>query len=211
VAAHERGRPHRSLDVVDGQHEQPRVLCPGRLQKLEARGIAVVDLVAEAAHEIDLLVARLQRREMHAAHRQHPRHDLAEAAVAGDDHGIPGLVYRVEFRGTGALQPALQQAFMEHEHARREQHRHRDHHHRELHGLAREYSKPQRSGKENEREFAPLGERYGHPLRGFVARAADAADRVHQRPLHRHQAERETTIVERASAAGQVGASCPRP
>ena len=66
--------------------KQLRVLGAGGAQQVEPRRVAVVDLVAEAAHEVDLrrlissAVNGIRLRAQHAAD------DLAEAAEAGDDH-----------------------------------------------------------------------------------------------------------------------------
>src|SRR2546422_9147325 len=68
MLANDRRRLHRGLDVVDGEHEELGFAGLRRLQQLEARGVAVVDLASEAPDEIHLLVAHLERRERHAAH-----------------------------------------------------------------------------------------------------------------------------------------------
>ena len=60
---HERGGLDRRLHVVDRQHEQFRFSRLGRVQELDARGVAVIHLVAESPHEVDLLVAHVERRE----------------------------------------------------------------------------------------------------------------------------------------------------
>ena len=86
MPAHQLGRAHRGVDVVDRQHEHFGARRAGSLQQLQPRRIAVVHLVAEAAHEVDLRDARLQRGERDPAHAQDAADDLADAAEAGDDH-----------------------------------------------------------------------------------------------------------------------------
>src|SRR5690349_5230634 len=71
MLADDRRRLHRSLDIVDREDEELRFAHFRRLEQLQARGVAVVHLAAEAPHEIDLLVARLERGEGNAAHAQH--------------------------------------------------------------------------------------------------------------------------------------------
>jgi len=63
-----------------------RVLGAGCAQHLEARRITVIELVAEAPHEVDLRLAHLERREADLPCSQHARHDLAKPSEAGDQH-----------------------------------------------------------------------------------------------------------------------------
>ena len=62
VPPHELGGAHRRVDVVDREHEHFGARRAGSLQHLQARRVAVVHLVAEAAHEVDLRDARLRAR-----------------------------------------------------------------------------------------------------------------------------------------------------
>ena len=84
-----------------------------RLQQVEARGVAVVGLAAEAAHQLDLVRVVVDDRgaDLHAV--QHARHDLAEAAEAGDDHRVL-LVDRVRRALLGAREARREHALVEH-------------------------------------------------------------------------------------------------
>src|SRR5207245_7729028 len=66
-------------------------------------GIPVVDLVAEAAHEIDVRLAVVEGGEGDPLHAQDACHDLPDAPEAGDDDrvvvlldGVVGLLRRSE-------------------------------------------------------------------------------------------------------------------
>ena len=74
----------------------------GGAQQVEPRGVAVVHLVAEAAHEVDVRLAAVERGERQPLDAQHARHDLPEAAEAGDDDRDVVLVDGV----VGAAAPA---------------------------------------------------------------------------------------------------------
>ena len=57
-------RQHRSarrgLDVVDRQHQDARARGARGAQQIQPRGIPVVDLVAEAPHEIHVRLAAVE-------------------------------------------------------------------------------------------------------------------------------------------------------
>ena len=55
MAAHDFGDPERGIDIVDCQHEGARLVGARRAQDIDAAGVAVIDLRAEALHEVDLL------------------------------------------------------------------------------------------------------------------------------------------------------------
>ena len=74
-----------AFDIVDGKHEGARLVGAGRAQDVEPACVAVIDLRAEALHEIDLLDIRIERGEGNAASAQNARHDLTEPPEAGDD------------------------------------------------------------------------------------------------------------------------------
>ena len=103
---HELRGAHRGVDVVDREHEDFGARRAGSLQQFEARRIAVVHLVAEAAHEVDLRDARLQRRERNPAHAQDAADDLADAAEAGDDHAAVLALDAVELALLGLARAA---------------------------------------------------------------------------------------------------------
>ena len=83
---HQLGGAHRGLDVIDGEHEHLGALGARGAQQVQPRSVAVVDLVAEAAHEVDVL-----RRSTSSAvngmpaHAQDAADDLPDAAEARDD------------------------------------------------------------------------------------------------------------------------------
>src|SRR5229473_3488359 len=197
VLAHDCRSFRRSLDVVDRQHEELRLARLRRLEQLEARSVAVIDLAAEAPHEIHLLVARFERRERHAAHAQHARDDMPYAAVAGDDDRVSRSRDRIELRRRVPLGPARECALVSFERERREQHRYGHDHDEELRGARLEYAEAPGRDEQNEGELATLRNRNCKSLRGVVRRAADPGDRVHQCKLYEHEAEYEAEHRER--------------
>src|SRR3954452_611760 len=84
VLAHHLRRSHRGFDLIDGQNEYFSVLCSGCLQQLEARSVAVVHLVAESSHKIDLIYRRFERGELNLAHGENAPDDLAESSKSCD-------------------------------------------------------------------------------------------------------------------------------
>ena len=82
MRAHDLGDPERGLDIVDGEHEGARLVGARRAQDIEPPRVAVIDLRAEALHEIHLLDIGVERGEGNVAGAQHARHDLPEAAEA---------------------------------------------------------------------------------------------------------------------------------
>src|ERR1700731_2982316 len=54
---------YRCFDVVDGEHKDLGVLGMSRAQQLQPRCVAVKDLIAEAAQEVDLRLTGFERRE----------------------------------------------------------------------------------------------------------------------------------------------------
>ena len=59
IGAHDLRDPYRGIDLVDREHEGPRLVGPRRPQDIETAGIAIIYLRAEPPHEIDLLDARI--------------------------------------------------------------------------------------------------------------------------------------------------------
>src|SRR6266699_2176116 len=103
VLARQCGSALRGIRVVDREHQDPGAIGPRGAQQLEPRGIAVVDLVAEAAHEIDVRLAVVEGGEGDPLHAQDACHDLPDAPEAGDDDrvvvlldGVVGLLRRSE-------------------------------------------------------------------------------------------------------------------
>src|ERR1700684_2913121 len=85
MLADELGGFHRGLDVVDGEHEDLGVVRIRRAQQFETGGVSVVHLIPEAAQEIALGLAGLERREGDLLGAKNAADDLSEAAEAGDD------------------------------------------------------------------------------------------------------------------------------
>ena len=83
---------HRGLDVVDGEHEDLRILGMRGAQQFQTRGVAVENLVAEAAQKIDLGLTGFERGKGDLLGAQDAADDLSEAAEARDDD------LRIEFR-----------------------------------------------------------------------------------------------------------------
>ena len=160
MLAHAVGEREAVGDVVDGIHQQARVLRPRRAQQIEARRVAVEHLVAELAQQIDLLGVVIEHDGAHAVGEQQPGDDLAEAPEAGDDHRIARFVDRV----VGALRRAGSprgQLVVREEHQRRRRHR-------ERHGdgqlpcrLGGEDAGRLRHAEHDERELAALREQRG--------------------------------------------------
>src|SRR6187397_1318567 len=86
MRAHHFRYTKRAVDLVDGEHESTSLVGACRAQDIEAACITVVDLGAEAPHEIHLLDARIERGEGNLPGAQDTGHDLAEAPEASDDH-----------------------------------------------------------------------------------------------------------------------------
>ena len=200
VPAHDCGGLHRRLDVVDRQHEELRVARPGRFEQLEPRCVAVVHLVAEFAHEVDLLVVHFDRRERNARHSQNARDDLTIAPVARDDHRIAGAVDEIELRRLPSREPALQQLFVCDKRERRQQHRNGHRKHQELRRLGRQDAPGLRRREQHEREFAALRKQSGDALRTLVVFSRHAHDAVQQQRLEHHHPDRDTEHGERMRA-----------
>ena len=66
---HDLGDAKRVLDIVDREHEGPRLVGLRRPQDVEPPGVAVIDLGAEALHEIDLRDIGIERGERDARAR----------------------------------------------------------------------------------------------------------------------------------------------
>ena len=77
LLAHQYRSADGGLDVVDGEHQKPRALRARSPQQVKPRGVAVEDLVAEAAHEVDVRLAAVEGGEGDALDAQHaaPRSD----------------------------------------------------------------------------------------------------------------------------------------
>ena len=97
------------LHVIQHHQQQFPLFGAGRAQQVGAGRVAEIDLVAEAADDIDLSGIRCQSGEGNAEHARHAGGDLAHAAkAADDDRGVsggivsyPGQVPR-QGRGSGS-------------------------------------------------------------------------------------------------------------
>ena len=118
VLAHDLRRAHRGIHIVDREHEEIGGLRACGAQQVEPRGIAVVDAVAEATHEVDVRLTRIERGEFDVPRTQHARDDLPDAAEAGDDDAIVALVDLVERRGGLSVEERLAHAIMHREEQR---------------------------------------------------------------------------------------------
>ena len=97
--------PQGGLHVVDGEDEHLRLVRPRRPEQVQARGVAVEDLVAEALQEVDLRRVGVHGGEGDAPGPQHPADDLPESPEArDDDRGVlaPRLDRTAGRRGCGA-------------------------------------------------------------------------------------------------------------
>ena len=93
---------HRSLDVIDGEHENFGILGVRGAQQFQPRGIAVKNLIAETAQKIDLSLIGFEGREGNFLGAQDSADDLAEAPEARDDDFGVQLLRRIE----GPARPA---------------------------------------------------------------------------------------------------------
>ena len=89
-------RAYRRLDIIDGHHEDLGVLGMSRAQQFQPRGVAVKDLIAEAAQEVDLCLAGFERGERNIFGAKNTADDLTEASEACDDDLGVKLDGRVE-------------------------------------------------------------------------------------------------------------------
>ena len=104
----------------------------GGAQQFRARGIAVVDRVAEAAHEIDLFGVGFQRDERDLLRHQQARDDLSEATEAGEDHLRIAVRDRVEVALRLRRRPQPDQAIDGDHQQRRQRHRQADDRHQAI-------------------------------------------------------------------------------
>ena len=72
--------------VVDADRDQPRLLEAGGAQHVEPRAVAVIDLEAEPAGDLDHLGIVVDGGDVDVLGEQVLRHDLAEAAEADHQH-----------------------------------------------------------------------------------------------------------------------------
>ena len=92
---------HRRLDIVDGEHEDFRILGMRRPQQFQPRSVAVENLIAKAAQKIDLGLTGFERRKGNLLRAQDAADDLAEASEAGDDDFWVQLDRRIERPAVG--------------------------------------------------------------------------------------------------------------
>ena len=82
----------------------------GRAQHVEPRAVAVIDLEAEAAGDLDHLGIEVDRGHVDILGEQVLRHDLPEAAEADHQHGAGRAVEIVGFALVAAGEAAQQHA-----------------------------------------------------------------------------------------------------
>ena len=114
---------HRGLGIVEGDEQQPGAGRPGGFEQIEPRRIAVVRFPAEAAHGVDLAGIVVDDRGADPKAAQHPNDHLAEAAEAGDDHGM-GLADGVGRALDRPVEAAHEETLVAHDGEGRGQHRH---------------------------------------------------------------------------------------
>ena len=73
--------------VVDADRDQPRLLEAGGAQHVEPRAVAVIDLEAEAAGDLDHVGIEIDGGHVDLLGEQILRHDLPETAEADHQHG----------------------------------------------------------------------------------------------------------------------------
>ena len=155
---HELGSAQARLDVVDRQHQHLRVFRAGRAQHFQARRVAVVQLVAETAHEIDLRRARFECREGDAPRSQQACHDLSDPAEARDQDAWFLRLDLVEDRGRRRLAVAAGQTVGDADQHRGERHRRRHDENQQVCGARIEQGVTRREREQHEREFAAARE-----------------------------------------------------
>ena len=176
--------------VVGGQHEDLGAVGVRRAQQVGAGRVAVVDLGAEAAGNIHLVGAVLQRGEGDLLRAHHAPDDLPDPAEAGDDHArmvvvdVVGLAFFL-FRGVFA-QPARHHQ----QDQRRRCHRQADDHEQLVAQLRIHQSGLQRFGKHHEAELT-AHRQHGAQLHGLapVQAAGEATHRQQHQDLERQQAQ----------------------
>ena len=104
----------RLLTVIDGDDQDLRLGSTRRLEQIGARGIAVIDLVAELPERIDLLAVMVEHHGANAAGLQDAAHRHAIAAVTGDDDAGAAFIDMIVLaRFAGAGETRLQHARVE--------------------------------------------------------------------------------------------------
>ena len=144
---------HRGLGIVDGDEQQPGASRAGGFEQVEPRRVAVVRFPAEAAHGVDLAGIVVDDRGADPEGAQHSNDHLAEAAEAGDDHGV-GLADGVGRALDRPVEAPHEETLVAHDEEGRGQHRHG---HRRIEDCSHRCRK-NRAGRpeEHERELAGL-------------------------------------------------------
>ena len=121
VRSHDLRDPERAFDIVDRQHEGARLVGAGGAKDVDAPRIPIVDLRAEALHEIDLLDIGVERRERDAAGAEHAGDDLPEPAEARDNDMLIAVRRHFVFRRLRLHRPV--DGVVDEEEKRRRRHR----------------------------------------------------------------------------------------
>ena len=180
---------HRGLGIVDGDEQQPGASRAGGFEQVEPRRVAVVRFPAEAAHGVDLAGIVVDDRGADPEGAQHANDHLAEAAEAGDDHGI-GLADGVGRALDRPVEAPHEETLVAHDDERRGQHRHG---HRRVQDCGhRRRKKGACRPEQHEREFAGLRKRHGEePGVGALAITECLRNRKEDDCLEQHDAERQ--------------------
>src|SRR5690242_11699443 len=117
---------NRGVCVVDCDDEHGRCLCPCCPQQVQARGVAVIDLVAEAPDEIDVCLVGIERCEGDSTCGQNTSDDLSEPTEPGDEN-LDLFCLDLVVGTPLCLEPLA-------DHGGMQNHQQRTEHHRQRHG-----------------------------------------------------------------------------
>src|SRR5882757_6492405 len=92
LLTHQFSGAHRSVDVINGKHEDRCRLSACSAKEVETGCVSVVDLVAKLPYEVHVGLIGVERGELDFAGAQDAGNNLAEAAEPGDDHAVLALV-----------------------------------------------------------------------------------------------------------------------
>ncbi len=190
---------HRLCGVIDCDDQHFRLARPRRMQQIGARGIAEIDLVAEAAQQLDLVRAVIEHRDIEAVRAEQTGRDLAEPAEAGDD----GEAVRLDVVGlallAGPLEARRKQPLVKDEQQRRGQHGNGDRGGQRICDKVRKHRVLNREGDQHESEFAALREGESKEQAVRQGKAEQARQAEEHRDFHRDQREDETGDEQRIS------------
>ncbi len=186
LLAHQNSRARGGLDVIDGKHEYRRLVRAGRAQQIQSRGVAVVDLVAEAAYEVHVRLVAVQRGERNAARPQDARDDLAKAAETGDQDFDFRVFELIEGSLRAALEPGGSRLLRDQQ-QRPEHHRERHGQDQQVDGVLVEDVLSRGEREQYECELAPARERKSQTPRRLGLQAGEPTQCRHRKQLDRDE------------------------